>query len=321
MKIVIPDDYQDAVRKLACFSKLAGHEVVIHNDTVKDLDALVARFRDAQAIVLIRERTRIPRELLERLPKLRLISQTARPGPHIDIVACTERKIAVAGGAGGPESTAELAWALILAASRQVALEDRRLRTGLWQTTLGTGMFERTLGIYGYGNIGRLVAKVGAAFGMRLLVWGREGSLARARADGYACAGSRESFFAESDVLSLHVRLTPETRALVRAADLACMKPDSIFVNTSRAELVESGALAAALARGRPGFAGVDVFENEPVLGARDPLLALDNVVCTPHLGYVESRNYEKYFGSAFDNIVAFASGKPTNVVNPEALA
>lgn len=321
MRIVIPDDYQDAVRRLPCFAKLAGHEVVIHNDTVKGVDALASRFRDAEAIVLIRERTRLPRELIERLPKLRLISQTARPGPHIDIAACTERKIAVAGGAGGPQSTAELTWALILAASRHVALEDRRLREGRWQTTIGTGLYERTLGIYGYGNIGKLVARVGVAFGMRVWAWGREGSLARAAADGIACAPSREAFFAESDVLSLHIRLTPETRGLVGAADFAHMKADAIFANTSRAELVVPGALAEALKKGRPGFAGIDVFEDEPVLGAANPLLAMENVVCTPHLGYVEARNYEKYFASAFDNIVAFASGKPANIVNPEALA
>ena len=320
MKIVISDDYQDAIRKLPCFSKLAGHEVVIHNDTVHDLDGLAARFQDAEAIVLIRERTRMPRSLIERLPKLRLISQTAKPGPHIDVAACTERGVAVAGGAGGPQSTAELTWALILAASRHVALEDRRVRDGRWQTTIGIGMYQRTLGIYGYGNIGKLVAKVGSAFGMRVLVWGREGSLQRAAADGLACAPGREAFFAESDVLSLHIRLTPETRGLITAADLARMKPDAMFVNTSRAELVVSGALAAALERGRPGQAGIDVFENEPVLGATDPLMKMDNVVCTPHLGYVEARNYERYFSTAFDNVLAFAAGKPTNVVNPEVL-
>jgi D-3-phosphoglycerate dehydrogenase len=320
MRIVIPDDYQDAVRSLACFGKLKGHEVTVYNDSVADTDALAKRFADAEALVLIRERTRISAELLGRLPQLKLISQTGRVGPQIDTEACTRRGVIVCYTGGSSYAPAELTWGLVLAASRHIALEDRRLREGRWQTTLGTCLHGRTLGIYGYGKIGRIVARYGKAFDMRVLAWGREGSLARAREDGVKPASGRQQLFTQSDVLSLHLRLAPDTRHGISGADLAQMKPGAILVNTSRAELIAPGALEHALRQGRPGFAGIDVFEDEPVLGARDPLLAMDNVVCTPHLGYVVTDNYELYFGSAFDNILAYAAGKPVNVVNPEAL-
>lgn len=325
MRIVIPDDYQDAVRNLSCFSKLAEHTVTIYNDTVREIDELARRFADAEALVLIRERTRIGDDLLARLPRLQLISQTGKGTAHIDLAACTRRGVAVTAGTGSPYAPAELTWGLVLAATRRIPQETARLRAGYWQSTigqstLGTGLRGRTLGIWGLGKIGTLVAGYGRAFGMEILVWGREGSLSRAQAAGYATAESKETLFERSDVLSLHLKLDRETRGLVTAADLARMKPDALLVNTSRAELIETGALEAALRRGRPGFAAVDVYEQEPVLGAAHPLLALDNAVCTPHLGYVEKDSYELYFSQAFDQINAFAAGTPVNAVNPEVL-
>lgn len=320
MRIVIPDDYQDAVRGLACFSKLAGHDVAIHHDTVREVDALAERFQHAEALVLIRERTPVTEALLARLPCLRLISQTGKGTAHIDVAACTRRGIAVAAGTGSPHAPAELTWALVLAAMRRVPQEAASLRAGHWQSTLGTGLRGRTLGIWGYGKIGSLVAGYGRAFGMNVLVWGREGSKSRAEADGYAFAAGKDTLFAQSGVLSLHLPLNGDTRGIVTAADLARMEPDALLVNTSRAGLIEPGALEAALRKGRPGFAAVDVYEEEPVLGAAHPLLAMDNAVCTPHLGYVEKDSYELYFGQAFDQVLAFAGGHPVRVVNPEAL-
>lgn len=308
MHIVIPDDYQDAVHTLACFAKLDGHRVTIYNDTVKDIDALAERFADADALVLIRERTQITDALLAKLPRLQLISQTGKGAAHIDLDACERRGVTVAVGTGSPVAPAELTWALVLAASRRIPHEVARLRAGGWQSTLGTALRGRTLGIFGYGKIGSLVASYGRAFGMNVVAWGRAGSLARAAADGFAVASSDADLFTRADVLSLHLRLTKETRGIVTAAHLASMKPEALLVNTSRAELVAPGALEAALRAGRPGFAAVDVYEEEPVLGAAHPLLALDNALCTPHLGYVERDSYELYFGQAFDNVVAFAA-------------
>lgn len=319
MHVVIPDDYQDAVRGLRSFEKLGGHRVTIFNDTVTD-DALTQRFADAEALVLIRERTRITDALLARLPNLKLISQTGKGTAHIDIEACTRRGVVVSAGTGSPVAPAELTFALILAAMRRIPLESARLRAGGWQSTVGTALRGRTLGIWGYGKIGTLVAGYGRAFGMRLLVWGREGSLSRAAADGAAPAASKRELFEHSDVLSIHLRLTKETRGIVTAADLASMKPDALFVNTSRAELVEPDALVNALRAGRPGFAAVDVYEEEPIPGANHPLLHLDNALCTPHLGYVERDSYELYFGQAFDQVNAFAEGNPIHVVNSEAV-
>ena len=317
MKIVIPDDYQGAVAQLECYARLTGHEVVIYRDTVKDIDLLAERFRDADALALIRERTAITAALLDRLPRLKLISQTGKGIAHIDIAACRARSVMVCAGTGSPVAPAELAFALILAAARRIPQEVQHLREGGWQSTLGTTLKGKTLGIYGYGKIGALVAGYGKAFAMRVLVWGSENSTASAQADGYFVAADRAAFFAEADMLSLHLRLTKETRGMVSAADLACMKSSAVLVNTARAELVEPGALVEALKAGHPGFAAVDVFEEEPVLGARHPLLQLANAICTPHLGYVEQESYELYFGQAFDQIIAFAAGKPINVVNP----
>ena len=321
MRIAIPDDYQDCVRGLDCFDKLAGHDVRVFNDSVKGTDALAARFADAQAIVLTRERTRIDAALLDRLPDLRLISQTGKLAGHVDLEACTARGVAVAEGSGAGSATAEIAWALALASRRHLVSEANRLRQGKWQGHLGQQLSGQRLGVWSYGRIGRQVAGYGRAFGMQVWVWGREASTAAARADGFEVAPSREAFFAQSDVISLHVRLGAETTGIVTAQDLARMKPTALLVNTSRAELIAPGALEHALALGRPGFAAVDVYEEEPVLGADHPLLALPNVLCTPHIGYVEKDNYERYFGIAFDNVVAFAEGRLTQVVNPAVLS
>jgi D-3-phosphoglycerate dehydrogenase len=321
MRIAIPDDYQDCVRGLDCFGKLAGHDVRIFNDSVKGIDALAARFAEAEAIVLTRERTRIDAALLDRLPHLRLISQTGKLAGHVDLEACTARGVLVAEGSGAGSATAEIAWALALASRRHLVSEANRLRQGKWQGHLGQQLSGQRLGVWSYGRIGRQVAGYGRAFGMQVWVWGREASTATARADGFEVAPSREAFFAQSDVISLHVRLGAETTGIVTAQDLARMKPTALLVNTSRAELIAPGALEHALARGRPGFAAVDVYEQEPVLGADHPLLALPNVLCTPHIGYVEKDNYERYFGIAFDNVVAFAQGRLTQVVNPEVLS
>ena len=320
MKVIIPDDYQDAVRGLDGFAKLADHDVTVFNDTVRDLEALASRLQPAEALVLIRERTRITEDLLARLPRLKLISQTGKGTAHIDLAACTRRGVAVSAGAGSPHAPAELTWGLVLAALRHIPRETARLRAGHWQSTLGTALRGRTLGIWGYGKIGSLVAGYGRAFGMDVLVWGREGSQSRSREDGYAVAAGQEALLESSDVLSLHLKLTPETRGLVTAADLARMKPSALLVNTSRAELIAPGALEAALRAGRPGLAAVDVYEEEPILGPSHPLLALENAICTPHLGYVEKDSYELYFGQAFDQVVAFAAGRAVGVVNPEVL-
>jgi D-3-phosphoglycerate dehydrogenase / 2-oxoglutarate reductase len=322
MNITILDDYQDAVRTLDCFSKLAGHDVTIWNDHTKDVDALAERLKEAEALVLIRERTPIRAPLLERLRKLRIISQRS-VYPHIDIDACTRQGVIVSSDMhpGQPShATAELTWGLVIAALRRIPQEWAALKAGRWQSTLGAGLRGRTLGIFGYGRIGSVVAGYGKAFGMPVQAWGREGSRARAQADGYTPARSREAFFEECDVISLHLRSTDATRGIVTAADLARMKPTALLVNTSRAGLIEPGALAEALRRGRPGMAAVDVYEDEPVLDAGHPLLALDNALCTPHIGYVERSAYETAFSAIFDQLLAYAAGRPVNVVNPDVL-
>jgi len=322
MKISILDDYQNGVRTLACFPKLAGHDVTIWNDHTKDTDALAQRLKETEALVLIRERTPIRAPLIERLPELRLISQTS-VYPHVDVDACTRRGILLCSDLhpGEPSyATAELAWCLIISALRSVPQEVAALKSGRWQSTIGTALRGRTLGILGYGRIGAVLARYGKAFEMKVLAWGRDRSAERARGDGVEFAASKEALFERSDVLTLHVRLTPETRGLVAASDLARMKPTALIVNTSRAGLIEPGALVAALERGRPGRAAVDVYEEEPLLDPDHPLLKMDNVVCTPHLGYVERDGYERIFGVTFEQILAFIAGKPINVVNPAAL-
>jgi len=292
---------------------------MVFNDTLKDIEVLAERLYPADALVLIRERTQITEALLARLPNLKLISQTGKGIAHIDAAACTRHGVLICAGTGSPVAPAELTWALIMAAMRHLPQEVAHLRAGGWQKTVGRVLRGRTLGLFGYGKIGALVAGYGRAFGMKVLVWGREGSQERGRLAGYSIAPDEETFFAQADILSLHLRLTPETRGLVTAAHLALMKPDALLVNTSRAELITSGALEAALRVGRPGFAAVDVYEEEPILGANHPLLQLDNTICTPHLGYVEKDSYELYLGQAFDQVLAFAAGQPSNAVNPEA--
>ena len=322
MKISILDDYHDTLRTLACFSKLAGHEVKVWNDHLQDTDALAERLKDTEALVLIRERTRIGAPLLERLPKLRLISQRS-VYPHIDIDACTRLGVIVSSNmhAATPSyATAEMTWGLVIAAMRQIPQQMASLKAGKWQIGVGHTLRGKTLGIYGYGRIGGVVAGYAKAFGMKVLVWAREATLARARADGYVAAGSREAFFAECDVISLHMRLVDTTRGIVKAGDLARMKPAALLVNTSRAGLIEPGALVAALKAGRPGMAAVDVYEDEPLRDTQHPLLTLDNVVCTPHIGYVSRDEYEIQFSDIFDQINAWAAGAPSNVVNPEVV-
>ena len=315
MKIAVIDDYQDAFRKLPSFAKLKDHEVVVFNDTAKDPLRLAERLKDFEAVVLTQQRSPFPRAVIEKLPKLKLISQTGRNAYHIDLVACAERGIVVsAGGGSTPNATAELTWAIILASLRKIPEEVQRMKEGKWQHTLGVGLNGKTLGVYAYGRIGSVVAGVGRAFGMKVVCWGREGSTAKAREAGFEVASSRESFFESADIVTLHLPLNKETRGIVTAQDLARMKPTALFVNTSRAPLVQAGALAEALKKGRPGFAAVDVYEEEPVLNAEHPLLRLPNALCTPHLGYVEERGYQSIYGTAVDQILAFASGSPINV-------
>jgi D-3-phosphoglycerate dehydrogenase / 2-oxoglutarate reductase len=322
MKIAILDDYHDTLRTLDCFRKLDGHEIEIWNDHVQDVDALTERLKDIEALVLIRERTRIRAPLLDRLPKLRLISQRS-VYPHIDVDACTRLGVIVSSSqhAGTPSyAAAELTWGLILAAMRQIPQQMAALKAGQWQIGVGHTLRDKTLGIYGYGRIGSVVAGYGKAFGMNVVVWARPDSMKSAQHDGYALAASKDAFFAQCDVVSLHMRLVDATRGIVTAGDLARMKPTALLVNTSRAPLIEAGALVAALRNGRPGMAAVDVYEEEPLRDTSDPLLTMDNVVCTPHIGYVTRDEYEVQFSDIFDQIVAYAAGAPINVVNPAVL-
>ncbi|VWD46986.1 3-phosphoglycerate dehydrogenase [Burkholderia contaminans] len=331
MKIAILDDYQDAVRKLNCFEMLADHDVKVFNNTVRGLGQLASRLAEVEALVLIRERTPISSQLLAKLPNLRMISQTGRISSHIDLEACTDRGIAVLEGTGSPVAPAELTWALVMAAQRRIPQYVANLKQGAWQQSglktsamppnfgLGQVLRGQTLGIWGYGKIGRLVAGYGKAFGMNVLIWGREHSLEAARADGYTAAESREALFEQSDVLSLHLRMHDDTRGIVKQEDLMRMKPTSLLVNTSRAELLEENALVNALSHNRPGMVAIDVFESEPILQGYS-LLRMENVICTPHIGYVERESYELYFSAAFRNILAFDQGDMSNVVNPEAL-
>ena len=322
MRIAILDDYHDTLRTLDAFAKLGGHDVTIFNDHVQDVDPLARRLADMEALVLIRERTQIRAPLLERLPKLRLISQRS-VYPHIDIDACTRLGIVVSSSqhAGTPSyAAAELTWGLVLAAMRQIPQQMHALKAGHWQIGVGHTLRGKTLGVYGYGRIGAVAAGYARAFGCNVLVWARETSRDRAHADGYPTAHSKEAFFAQSDVVTLHMRLVDATRGIVTATDLARMKPTALLVNTSRAGLIAPGALVDALRAGRPGMAAVDVYEQEPLVDVHDPLLALDNVVCTPHIGYVTRDEYEVQFAEIFDQILAYAAGTPVNVVNPAVL-
>lgn len=331
MNIVILDDYQDAVRKLECAAKLEQYQAKVYTNTVKGIGQLSVRLKDADVIILIRERTHLNRQLIDKLPKLKMISQTGRIGSHVDVQACTERGIAVAEGVGSGVAPAELTWALILAAMRRLPQYIGNLKHGAWQQSglkagsmpanfgIGCELHGKVLGIWGYGKIGQLVAGYGRAFGMQVLIWGSDNSMEKAVQDGHTIALSREAFFEASDVLTIHLRLSDTTRHVIDQADLGRMKPTALLVNTSRAELIDTNTLIGALNRGRPGMAAVDVFENEPILQGH-ALLRLENCICTPHIGYVEQNNYEKLFNAAFDNVINFIKGTPTNIVNPGAL-
>jgi D-3-phosphoglycerate dehydrogenase len=327
MKIAILDDYQDSVRHLDAFKLLAGHDVKVFTNTARGTGQLAIRLAEFDALVLIRERSSFPKALLEKLPNLKLISQTGKVSGHVDVAAATAQGVAIVEGVGDPTAPAELTWALIMAASRRIPQYVANLKAGVWQSvsgsaalnTIGVALKGRRLGVWGYGKIGRMVAGYGKAFGMHVTIWGREPSRQQAQADGYEVAASKEAFFSDCDIVTVHLRLNDATSGIVGAADLARMKPTSLFVNTSRAELVEDGALVPALNAGRPGFAALDVYETEP-LPADSALLRMDNVVAAPHLGYVEKDGYELYFRAAFQNIVDFANGTPKNVLNPDAL-
>ncbi len=318
MRIAVIDDYQNAFNSLDAAAKLKGHDVKVFHAPAMNEQALIDLLKGAEAVVLIQQRTGMPRKVIEALPDLKMISQTGRNTAHIDVAACKERGIVVsAGGGGTPNATAEITWGLILSAARNIPAEVQAMKEGRWQISLGNVLAGKTLGVYAFGKIGSVVATVGKAFGMNVICWGREGSLDRAKEAGFNAAASREAFFSQSDVISLHIPLNKETQGIVIAADLALMKPESILVNTSRAGLIAKGALVDALKKGRPGRAGVDVYESEPILNGDHPLLKMPNVVCTPHLGYVEKSTYKSLYGAAADQILAYAAGKPINLVNP----
>ena len=331
MNIVILDDYQDAVRKLQCASRLEPYSAKVFTNTVKGIGQLSVRLRDADIIILIRERTSITRQLLDKLPRLKLVVQTGRLGSHVDVQACTARGVAVAEGLGSPVAPAELTWALIMTAMRRLPQYIANLKHGAWQQSglrsasmppnfgLGSMLRGKTLGIWGYGRVGRIVAGYGKAFGMDVCVWGSEASRAQALADGLGACPSQEAFFVQCDIVSLHLRLTEDTRSIVTLRDLSAMQPSALLVNTSRAELIAPDALIAALNRGRPGMAAIDVFETEPILQGH-ALLRLENCICTPHIGHVDQESYELYFSAAFDDVVNFIRNTPTNLVNPQAL-
>ena len=310
MNIVIPDDYQNCVTALTCYQKLAEHTVTIYNDTAKSLDDLVARFKDADAIVLTRERTRITDEFLARLPRLKLISQTGKVANHIDMEACKKHGVTVMEGSGSGAATAELGMLLILSSLRRFTEEVTRMQNGEWQGYVGRQLQGKTLGVLGFGRIGEQICQLGRAFGAKPLVWGRASSVEKAADKGFAVAESRAAFFQTCNIISVQLRLGAETKHYVTAADLALMKADALFVNTSRAELVEEGALYSALKLGHPGFAAVDVYEEEPIFKNRHPLQDLPNCLCSPHIGFVERDNYEAYYGTAFDNINTFFNGR-----------
>jgi len=323
MKIAILDDYQDTIRTLDCFRKMSGQDVTIWKDHTKDVDTLAKRLADTEVLVCIRERTPIRAPLLDRLDRLKMVTQVGVV-PNIDVPACTRRGVIVSSSQmpGRPSyATAELTWGLVIAAVRRIPQEMIAMRAGKWQAySIGTGLRGKTLGILGYGKIGAVVAGYGRAFGMNVIAWGRPSTLEKAKADGYTPAASREAFFADADVVSIHVRLIDATRGMVTAEDLGRMKPSAVFVNTIRAGLVVPGALEAALAKGRPGLAAVDVYEDEPVVGATHPLLKMDSCICVPHLGYVERDGLEHMFATIFDQVLAYEAGKPINVLNPEVL-
>jgi D-3-phosphoglycerate dehydrogenase len=328
MKISVIHDYADVFRTTRAFARLKDHEVLIHTDAYTDPARVVEQVRGCDAVLLTQQRVPFPRKVVERLPDLKFVCQTGPNASHLDLAACTDHGIVVSIGhhsmngmeRDGFSNAAELAWGLIIASLRHLPYEVERLKRGHWHSTVGTRLAGRTLGIYAFGHIGGAVARVGRAFGMKVLCWGREGSIARARGEGFEIAASREALFESADVLSLHLPANQETRGIVTRDDLRRMKPDALLVNTSRAAVIAEGALVAALEAGRPGFAAVDVFEEEPVVGAKHPLLGMENALCAPHLGYAERTAYEDMYATAADQLVAFAAGKPVDVLNPEVL-
>lgn len=319
MNILIPDDYQRAVAQLKCVELLADHDLTILGDLAcaGDVDALLAR---TECLVLIRERTRVDAALLAKMPALRLISQTGPVGRHIDMAACDAASVAVMQGTGSPHAPAEFAWLMIMNACRRLSEAVDAFRQGLWQVNLGSEVHGKTLGILGFGKLGKKVAQYAQAFGMQVQVWGSERARAEAVAAGCMASASRDAFFSSADVVTVHLRLAEETRGSITLDDLSAMKSTAVFVNTSRAELVAPGALETALRQGRPGYAAVDVYESEPIYDRQHPLLDLPNVLCTPHLGYVAEQSYEAYFGSAFSNVLQFAAGDYSAVLNPAVL-
>jgi len=320
MKITILDDYQDVIRKLKCFEMLKGYNVQIINQTEKDFQVLASKLYDSNILVLTRERTKINDALLSLLPNLKLISQTGKISNHLNLEDCTRNSVAVAEGAGSPIAPAELTWALLMNTVRQVPQAIAGMKNGQWQVNIGSAIYGKTIGIWGYGKIGQKIAQYAKAFGADVLVWGSDTSREKAVNDGYNEAVSKEVFFKTADIISLHLRLNEKTTGIVREDDLMLMKEGSVLINTARAELIEKGALAKCLALGRPSFAGIDVYEEEPIYNKDFELLKMPNVVCTPHIGYVEKDGYEIYFGKAFENVLNYMNGKPTNIANPQVL-
>lgn len=320
MKITILDDYQSVIESLDCYSLLKEEDTEILHDTEKDPDKLASRIKDTEVLVLTRERTEISERLLRQLPKLKLISQTGKISNHLDLDACTRHNVAVAEGIGSPIAPAELTWALLMNTVRQIPQAIEGMKNGKWQINIGTTIHGKTLGIWGYGKIGQRIAHFAKAFGAGVLVWGSEGSRIKAVADGFEQAASKEEFFKKSDIITLHLRLTDQTTGLVKMTDLLSMKENAVLINTARAELIEKGALLDVLKGGKNIFVGVDVYENEPVYDPNFELLHMSNVVCTPHLGYVEKKGFELYFGKAFENVINYCKGTPTNIANPEIL-
>ncbi len=323
MKIAVIHDYADALRKTSAYPRLQGHEVRIYNDAYIDPGRVVEQVQGCDALLLTQQRVTVTRSTLEQLPQLKFISQTGRNVDHLDVKACTDLGILVSAGGHDSKSryttTGELAWALILASMRHLPFEVERFKQGHWHSTIGTRLYGHTLGIYSFGHIGSGVARVGKAFGMKVVCWGRESSLAKAKAEGFEAAASRVAFFEQCDIISLHIKSNNNTRGIITAADLARMKTTALLVNTSRAPIIEDGALVAALQEGRPGFAAVDVYEEEPVVDANHPLLRLPNALCSPHLGYSESGSYEQVYGGGVDQLLAYAAGQPINLINPQA--
>ncbi len=320
MKITILDDYQNAIETLQCYGILKGQNVEILHETEKDPCRLASHIADTEILILTRERTEITDGLLSKLPNLKLISQTGKISNHLNLNACTRHHVAVAEGVGSPIAPAELAWALLMNTVRQIPQAIEGMKSGNWQINIGTTIYGKTIGIWGYGKIGQKIAQYAKVFGAKIIVWGSENSRKKAVEDGYEQSETKEHFFKNADIITLHLRLTDKTHGIVNKTDLLSMKENSVLINTARAELIEKGGLQNVLKSGKNIFIGVDVYENEPIYDKNFELLKMKNVVCTPHLGYVEKNGYELYFGKAFENVINFINGNPSNIANPEAL-